>query len=160
MKTLKTIIGAWQHTNLMLRIFIGIIIGSVLALTVPGISAVSLLGDLFVGALKAMAPVLVAVLVTSSVATARAGLGSRFRTVITLYMLTTLMAAVIAVVASFLFPVGITLADVQGASGNAPGALGDVFRNIVNNVMSNPITAIANANYLSILFWAVVIGMA
>ena len=160
MKTLKTIIGAWQHTNLMLRIFIGIFIGSVLALTVPGISAVSLLGDLFVGALKAMAPVLVAVLVTSSVATARAGLGSRFRTVITLYVLTTLMAAVIAVVASFLFPVGITLADVQGASGNAPGALGDVFRNIVNNVMSNPITAIANANYLSILFWAVVIGMA
>ena len=84
MKKQKTIIGAWQQTNLMLRIFIGIIIGSVLALTVPGISVVSMLGDLFVGALKAMAPVLVAVLVTSSVATARAGLGSHFRTVITL----------------------------------------------------------------------------
>ena len=81
MKTLKAIIGAWQQTNLMLRIFVGIVAGSVLALTVPGISAISLLGDLFVGALKAMAPVLVAVLVTSSVATARAGLGSRFRTV-------------------------------------------------------------------------------
>lgn len=160
MKTLKAIIGAWQQTNLMLRIFVGIVAGSVLALTVPGISAISLLGDLFVGALKAMAPVLVAVLVTSSVATARAGLGSRFRTVITLYMLTTLMAAVVAVVASFLFPVGIALADVQGASGSAPGALGDVFRNIVGNVMSNPVTAIANANYLSILFWAVVIGIA
>ena len=120
MKKQKTIIGAWQQTNLMLRIFIGIIIGSVLALTVPGISVISMLGDLFVGALKAMAPVLVAVLVTSSVATARAGLVSRFRTVITLYMLTTLMAAVIAVVGSFLFPVGIALADVQGASGSAP----------------------------------------
>ena len=144
----------------MLRIFVGIVAGSVLALTVPGISVVSMLGDLFVGALKAMAPVLVAVLVTSSVATARAGLGSRFRTVITLYMLTTLMAAVVAVVASFLFPVGIALADVQGASGSAPGALGDVFRNIVGSVMSNPVTAIANANYLSILFWAVVIGIA
>ena len=81
MKTLKAIIGAWQQTNLMLRIFVGIVAGSVLALTVPGISVVSMLGDLFVGALKAMAPVLVAVLVTSSVATARAGLGSRFRTV-------------------------------------------------------------------------------
>lgn len=160
MKTLKAIIGAWQQTNLMLRIFVGIVAGSVLALTVPGISVVSMLGDLFVGALKAMAPVLVAVLVTSSVATARAGLGSRFRTVITLYMLTTLMAAVVAVVASFLFPVGIALADVQGASGSAPGALGDVFRNIVGSVMSNPVTAIANANYLSILFWAVVIGIA
>lgn len=160
MKTLKAIIGAWQQTNLMLRIFVGIVAGSVLALTVPGISVVSMLGDLFVGALKAMAPVLVAVLVTSSVATARAGLGSRFRTVITLYMLTTLMAAVVAVVASFLFPVGIALADVQGASGSAPGALSDVFRNIVGSVMSNPVTAIANANYLSILFWAVVIGIA
>ena len=160
MKTLKAIIGAWQQTNLMLRIFVGIVAGSVLALTVPGISVVSMLGDLFVGALKAMAPVLVAVLVTSSVATARAGLGSRFRTVVTLYMLTTLMAAVIAVVGSFLFPVGIALADVQGASGSAPGALGDVFRNIVGSVMSNPVTAIANANYLSILFWAVVIGIA
>lgn len=160
MKTQKTIIGAWQQTNLMLRIFVGIVIGSVLALTVPGISAVSLLGDLFVGALKAMAPVLVAVLVTSSVATARAGVGSRFRTVITLYMLTTLMAAVVAVVGSFLFPVGIALADVQGASGSAPGALGDVFRNIAGSVMSNPLTAIANANYLSILFWAAVIGLA
>ena len=160
MKTLKAVIGAWQQTNLMLRIFVGIVAGSVLALTVPGISAISMLGDLFVGALKAMAPVLVAVLVTSSVATARAGLGSRFRMVITLYMLTTLMAAVVAVVASFLFPVGIALADVQGASGSAPGALGDVFRNIVGSVMSNPVTAIANANYLSILFWAVVIGIA
>lgn len=160
MKTLKAVIGAWQQTNLMLRIFVGIVAGSVLALTVPGISVVSMLGDLFVGALKAMAPVLVAVLVTSSVATARTGLGSRFRTVITLYMLTTLMAAVVAVVASFLFPVGIALADVQGASGSAPGALGDVFRNIVGSVMSNPVTAIANANYLSILFWAVVIGIA
>jgi len=160
MKTLKAVIGAWQQTNLMLRIFVGIVAGSVLALTVPGISVVSMLGDLFVGALKAMAPVLVAVLVTSSVATARAGLGSRFRTVITLYMLTTLMAAVVAVVASFLFPVGIALADVKGASGSAPGALGDVFRNIVGSVMSNPVTAIANANYLSILFWAVVIGIA
>lgn len=160
MKTLKAVIGAWQQTNLMLRIFVGIVAGSVLALTVPGISVVSMLGDLFVGALKAMAPVLVAVLVTSSVATARAGLGSRFRTVITLYMLTTLMAAVVAVVASFLFPVGIALADVQGASGSAPGALGDVFRNIVGSVMSNPVTTIANANYLSILFWAVVIGIA
>ena len=119
-----------------------------------------MLGDLFVGALKAMAPVLVAVLVTSSVSTARAGLGSRFRTVISLYLLTTLMAAVVAVIGSFLFPVQIALADVSSAAGSAPGALGDVFRNIVSQIMTNPITAIANANYLSILFWAVLIGLA
>ena len=144
----------------MLRIFVGIVVGSVLALTVPGVSAISVLGDLFVGALKGIAPVLVAVLVTSSVATAHAGLGARFRTVITLYMLTTLMAAVVAVAASFLFPVPIALADVSGASGVAPGALSDVFRNIVRDVMSNPVTAISKANYLSILFWAVTTGFA
>lgn len=156
----KSIFSKWQQTNLMLRILAGIVIGSVLALTIPGIGAISMLGDLFVGALKAMAPVLVAVLVTSSVSTARAGLGRRFRTVISLYLLTTLMAAVVAVIACFLFPVHIELADVSSASGSAPGALGDVFRNIVGQIMTNPITAIANANYLSILFWAVLIGLA
>ena len=156
----KSILEKWQQTNLMLRILAGIVIGSVLALTVPGISVVSMLGDLFVGALKAIAPVLVAVLVASSVATARAGLGNRFRTIIGLYIFTTLLAAVLAVVGSFLSPVHIALADVAGAENSAPGALGDVFSNIIRDVMSNPVTAIAKANYLSILFWAVVIGLA
>ena len=160
MKTLKAILRFWQQSNLMLRILFGIIIGSVLALTLPGHNIISMLGDLFVGALKGIAPVLVAVLVTSSVATARNGLGSRFRTVILLYMLTTFMAAVIAVFASFLFPINITLANVEAASGSAPGELKDVFNNIIRDVMSNPITAIANAKYLSILFWAVIIGLA
>lgn len=160
MKTLKAILRLWQQSNLMLRILFGIIIGSVLALMLPDHNIISMLGDLFVGALKAIAPVLVAVLVTSSVATARNGLGSRFRTVILLYMLTTLMAAVIAVFASFLFPINIALANVEAASGTAPGELNDVFGNIIREVMSNPITAIANAKYLSILFWAVIIGLA
>ena len=160
MKSLKSVLQSWQQSNLMLRILFGIIIGSVLALILPGHNVISMLGDLFVGALKGIAPVLVAVLVTSSVATARNGLGSRFRTVILLYMLTTLMAAVIAVFASFLFPINITLANVEAASGSAPGELNDVFNNIIRDVMSNPITAIANAKYLSILFWAVIIGLA
>ena len=157
---LRSILQAWQKSNLMLRILIGIIIGAVLALTIPGHSIIAILGELFVGALKAMAPVLVAILVMSSVATARKGIGSRFRTIILLYMLTTLMAAVVAVVGSFLFPVNIALVNVASATGAAPGQLSDVFRNFLNGIMSNPITAIANANYLSILFWAVVIGLA
>ena len=158
--TLQSILQAWQKSNLMLRILIGIIIGAVLALTIPGHSIIAILGDLFVGALKAMAPVLVAILVMSSVATARNSIGSRFRTIILLSMLTTLMASVIAVVGSFLFPVNIALVNVESATGSAPGQLSDVFRNFLNGIMSNPITAIANANYLSILFWAVVIGLA
>lgn len=160
MGIIKTTLDRWQQSNLMLRISAGIVIGSIFALVLPGIGAFSMLGDLFVGALKAIAPVLVALLVTSSIATAREGLGSRFRTIITLYILTTLMAAVIAVLGSFLFPVNIELASVSEASGNAPGALADVFRNIVREVMSNPVTAVAEAKYLSILFWAVVLGLA
>ena len=160
MKVIRYLISAWQKSNLMLRIFLGIVVGAVLALTMPGYGIISVLGDLFVGALKAMAPILVALLVASSVATARSGMGVRFRIIIALYILTTLMAAVVAVSAGFIFPVPIALADVQGASESAPAALTDVFRNIIGGVMSNPITAIANANYLSILFWAVVIGLA
>ena len=143
-----------------MRILIGIILGTLLALVLPSFGFIAILGDLFVGALKAIAPLLVALLVTSSVATARPGLGSRFRTVVSLYLLTTLMAAVLAVFASRLFPVEVALANVAGATNSAPGQLGDVFRNILSQVMSNPIAAIANANYLSILFWAVIIGLA
>lgn len=161
MHKIKTILLSWQQTNLMLRISIGIITGSILALIAPGHSAISVMGDMFVGALKAMAPVLVAVLVTSSVATARGGLGSRFRLVITLYMLSTLLAAVLAVSGSRLFPVSIALANIESAScAPPPGQLADVFSNIIRDIMSNPISAIINANYLSILFWAVIIGLA
>lgn len=160
MKTLLKIFSAWQKCNLMLRILIGIVIGAVLALTLPGQSAISMLGDLFVGALKGIAPILVAVLVASSVSKARNGLGSRFKSVITLYIFTTLMAAVVAVFVSYLFPVNVVLAGTTSSSNAAPGALSEVFRNIVKEIVCNPIEAVARANYLSILFWAIVMGFA
>lgn len=153
-------VRTWQRYNLVLRIFVGIIIGSVLAIVLPGYNGMALMGDLFVGALKAIAPVLVGVLVISSVSKARQGLGGRFKTVVLLYVLTTLLAAILAVFAVRLFPVEIVLTDVVGASNAAPGALGDVFSNIVNEIMSNPVAAIADANYLSVLFWAIIIGLA
>lgn len=159
--TLLTSAGQkWQKSNLMWRITAGILIGATLALLLPQLNGIALLGKLFVGALKAVAPVLVFVLVVSSVSKARPGLGSRFRKVILLYLATTLAAAVLAVLASRLFPVHIVLTQVESAGNTAPGALGDVFRNILSEVMSNPITAIGNANYLSILFWAIIIGLA
>lgn len=154
------IINAWTRTNLMLRIFIGIIVGTLLATFIPGINAIAMFGDLFVGALKSIAPILVGVLVVASVAKANAGLGGRFKTVVILYMFTTLIAAVLAVFASYLFPVNIEFGNIESAGDNAPGALSDVFRNIVTNIISNPVTALANANYLSILFWAIIIGLA
>lgn len=149
----------WRNTNLMAKIMVGIIIGATLALITPGISAVSILGDLFVGALKSIAPILVGVLVTASVAKANSGLGSRFRTVISLYMTSTLFAAILAVFAARIFPVGIVLSDISATSESAPGGLSDIFRQILKNITVNPVTALSGANYLSILFWAVIIGL-
>ncbi len=157
---IKTIVRVWGNTNLMLRIFCAIIIGSVLALTCPGLSGISILGTLFVGALKAIAPVLVAVLVMASVAKARQGLGERFRVVIILYMASTLLAAIVAVFASQLFPLQLALAGVSGAENAAPGELGNVFQNLARDIMSNPLTAVSSASYLSVLFWAVIFGVA
>ena len=160
MKILENILNAWNRTNLMFRIAAGIVLGAMLALVIPGYGGIGMLGTLFVGALKAIAPVLVFVLVVSSVARARAGLGSRFRKVVMLYMMTTLSAAMLAVFASRIFPVTIMFPNVGNVSGSAPGGLSEVFMNIVTGVMSNPVKAIMEANYLSILMWAVIIGLA
>ena len=154
------IIKAYTRTSLILRIFAGVVIGALLAVSLPGYNGMCILGDLFVGALKGIAPVLVAVLVASAIAKSGSGLSSRFNTVITLYLFTTLLAAIFAVLASHFFPVGISVDNVASVEGAAPGALDEVFRKILKDITSNPLAAIANANYLSILFWAVVIGLA
>lgn len=156
---MMNIIKKYTEVSLMLRIFIGLVIGAILALLAPGYALPSVFGHLFVNALKAIAPVLVAILVVNSVARAESGLGPRFRTVILLYMVTTIMAAVAAVVVSFLFPITLRLEDaVVGQS--APGALSDVFMNLVGSIVANPINSVATANYLGVLFWAVVFGLA
>lgn len=154
------ILDLYRSTNLMTRILVGIIIGASLALLIPGITSISILGDLFVGALKGIAPILVFILVTSSVSKAGSGLGGRFKTVISLYLASTLLAAILAVFAARIFPVEIVLNDMTAASNGSPGSLGDVFKTILKDITINPVTALASANYLSILFWSVIIGLA
>ena len=160
MNIVNRTLHAYVNSNLMMRILIGLIIGASLALLVPNITVMTILGRLFIGALKAIAPVLVALLVTSAIAKSRTGLGKRFRTVIALYITSTLIAAVVAVLASRAFPIAITLPDTGSYDGEAPGTLADVFLKIVGDIMCNPITAIANASYLSILMWAIILGFA
>ncbi|MCR5841066.1 MAG: serine/threonine transporter SstT [Bacteroidales bacterium] len=147
----------WARTSLVLRILVGLVIGAVLGLTLPGWSWIGILGTIFVSALRAIAPVLVAILVAASIARAGGGLGSRFRTVITLYLVSTLCAALVAVVGSTLFPVTLQLQDV--AEGSAPSALTDVFKNLLTNMVANPLQSIAQANYIGILFWAILLGL-
>ena len=106
------ILSRWSRTSLVLRILIGLIIGAGLGLIVPQWTGISILGIVFVSALKAIAPILVAVLVATSIAKAGSGLGPRFRVVISRYMLSTFIAALCGVAGSFLFPVTLQLRDV------------------------------------------------
>lgn len=156
---MKSLLRKWNDTSLILRIVIGLVIGIVLALVVPQATAISVLGTLFVGALKAIAPILVFVLVMSSLAQATEGIGKRFRTVIILYMLSTLLASVLAVLASFAFPVTLKLAD-TATDTIPPSGIAEVFTNLLNNAVSNPVDALANANYIGILVWAIILGLA
>lgn len=156
----RSIFQLWTKSNLMLRILGGIILGTILALLVPNIAGISMLGTLFVGALKSIAPILVAVLVASSISRANQGLGSRFRVVIALYLVSTLLAAILSVLAIRIFPVNVLLRGAVSETQTAPGQLTDIFHNIIQNLMTNPLSAIINANYLSILLWAIVIGLA
>jgi serine/threonine transporter len=156
---MKNLIRKWNDLSLIIRIVIGLLIGIVLALTVPQATFIAELGTLFVGALKAIAPILVFVLVMSSLAQASAGIGKKFRTVIFLYMLSTLLAATAAVCASYLFPVTLKLTDAVTDT-TPPGGIGEVFSNLLNNAVTNPVSSLMNANYIGVLTWSIILGLA
>ena len=156
---MRNILKKWNGLSLILRIEIGLVIGIVLALAVPQFTAISVLGTMFVGALKAIAPILVFVLVMSSLAQATEGIGKQFRMVIFLYMFSTLLAAVLAVLASFAFPVSLKLTE-AAADATPPSGITEVFANLLNNIVSNPIDSLANANYVGILTWSIILGLA
>ena len=154
-------IQKWNSMSLIVRILIGLIVGAVLGLLLPGLSFIKVLGTLFVGALKAIAPLLVFVLVSSSLANAKGGGMSRFRTVIFLYMFSTLCAAVVAVLVNFAHPVTLKLSGLDAAAGySAPGSMSEIIMNLFLSVIANPVDALAKANYIGILFWAVIFGLA
>ncbi len=156
---MKTIARAWSSISLVKRIIIGLIIGALLGVFAPtGIEIISLLGTLFVSALKGVAPVLVFFLVISALANARAA-GS-MKTIVILYMISTFLAALTAVVASFLFPSTITLIDAAETAQASPQDIGEVLTALVMNIVSNPVDALMNANYIGILAWAIVLGIA
>ena len=154
----KDVLRKYNEVSLVKRILIGLVVGALLGLFAPkDMEVVTLLGTLFVSALKAVAPVLVFFLVISALANAKAA-GS-MKTVVLLYLVSTLVASLVAVVASFLFPTTLTLVEpaVEQAS---PAGVGEVLVSLVTNVVSNPVGALMNANYIGILAWAVVLGIA
>ncbi len=156
-----SIIKKWNSLSLIVRILIGLIIGAILGFVLPSYTWIGVPGELFVGALKAIAPILVFVLVASSLANSKGGNMTKFRTVIALYLISTLAAAIVSVFTSFLFPVRIPLTGVEVAdAAAAPEGMGDVVMTLLKNIIANPVDALANANYIGILFWAVIFGLA
>ena len=156
---MKRIIRAWNKTNLIKRIGFGMTIGAILGLLVPNVSGIDLLGDLFVGGLKAIAPILVFALVANSLSQHQKGQDSNMKTVIFLYLLGTFAAALVAVMASFLFPVQIVLSSAS-TEVSPPDGIGQVLSNLLLKVVDNPVNALIQANYIGILSWAVVFGIA
>ena len=159
MKTLKKIAAAYNGVSLILRIAIGLVIGAILALVCPGATWLQELGNLFVGALKGIAPVLVFVIVASALAQGTSKLDRRFGTVVWLYMLTTFLAAILSVVTSMIFPQTLVFPEAAKAE-VIPQGLGEVMHTLLANIVSNPISAIMNGNYIGILMWACLFGVA
>lgn len=156
---MKKVLQKWNEISLVKRIICGLIVGIILGLVLPQAKPISLLGDLFVGALKAVAPLLVLFLVMGALSAHKEGKQTNMRSIIALYLLGTFLAGCVAVVASFLFPVTLTLA--QGAGDvTPPSGVSEVLKSLLMNVVSNPIDALANANYIGILAWAVMLGIA
>ena len=157
------LIKKWNSMSLILRICIGLVIGAALGLLLPGQTWIGVPGTLFVGALKAIAPVLVFVLVASSLASAKGGTdtAARFRRVIFLYLFSTLCAAVVAVIVNFAHPVVLSVEGIDDAANlTAPDSMTEIIMNLLSSVIANPVDALADANYIGILFWAVILGVA
>lgn len=156
---MKGIVKKYNQSSLILRIIIGLIIGIILGLLFPHATAISILGDMFVGALRALAPVLVFVLIIAALSAGNSRLDKKFGLVIQMYMLTTFLAAVVAVIASFIFPITIKLGDAYQAE-SVPQGIAEVLHNLLMNMVENPVSALYNANYIGILTWAIIFGLA
>lgn len=148
-----------RHGSLVTQIFMGLMVGIALAILWPDAARATILfGTLFVGALKAVAPLLVFVLVMSSIANHEKGVQTNMRTVLVLYAVGTFAAALVAAGGSFLFPMELTFKPVTEEL-SPPGNVIQVLKNLVLSMVDNPFKALMNANYIGVLTWAIVLGL-
>lgn len=158
---MSNFIKKWTESSLILKIIIGLAIGTVLGIFLPEYQFIGFPGELFVGSLKAIAPLLVFVLVASAISKAKKGIGSRFKTVIIFYLFSTFLAAVVAVVGSTLFPVSMPLNSAVVSNATAvPSGVDEVLSGLILKMVTNPIQLLIDGEYLGILFWSVVFGIA
>ncbi len=156
----KGLLARLAQGSLVKQILVGLVLGILLAMvSKPAAEATGLLGTLFVGALKAVAPVLVLMLVMASIANHQHGQKTNIRPILFLYLLGTFSAALTAVVFSFLFPSTLHLTSAAGDI-TPPSGIVEVLRGLLMSMVSNPITALMNGNYIGILVWAIGLGFA
>ena len=158
-KALRGVADKYNGVSLIIRIIVGLIAGTALALVVPPMTWIGEFGTLFVSALKAVAPILVFVLVASALAQGNSKLDGRFGTVLFLYLFTTFLSAVVAVLTSRMFPQTISLGDAADAD-VVPQGLSEVVQTLLTNIVANPIQAMIDGNYICILMWACLFGLA
>jgi serine/threonine transporter len=156
---MKNLLLKWNQWSLVKRILVGMVVGVILALTIPDAAGwVSIFGTLFVSALKSVAPVLVLFIVMAAISRHQSGQQTNMKSIIALYAISTFLAGATAVVVSFLFPVSLSLVSTaEGVS--PPSGIVEVLRSLLFNVVDNPVKAIANANYIGILTWAILLGI-
>ena len=157
---MKRFISTWNRTSLIKRIAIGVVVGAVLGLLVPKFTVIGLLGDMFVGGLKAIAPLLVFALVANALSQTREGQQSNMKTVIVLYLFGTFAAALTAVISHYIFPISLKLRAAAATKATVPQGVGEVFKDLLLKMVDNPVNALAQANYIGVLVWAVVFGFA
>lgn len=158
-KAIRGVADKYNGVSLIIRIIVGLIAGTALALVVPHMTWIGEFGTLFVSALKAVAPILVFVLVASALAQGNSKLDGRFGTVLFLYLFTTFLSAVVAVLTSRTFPQTISLGDAADAD-VVPQGLSEVVQTLLTNIVANPIQAMIDGNYICILMWACLFGLA
>ena len=153
---------AWYNRiGLIWQIIIGMIIGIIIGQFIPSAApTVGILGSLFVGALKAVAPFLVFILVTAAIAQHNEGAQTHMRPILLLYLIGTFGAAVIAVAASFMYPTTLTLVAAPETNLAPPSGIAEVLKNVLMSLVSNPISALSSGNYIGILAWALMLGFA
>ena len=158
---MRSIVDAYLRLGLVPLIVLALVIGTIIGVVAPSFGlSLGILGSIFVGALKAVAPVLVFVLVLAAVSNQRIGADSRIKPIIFLYLVGTFSAALVAVGASFMFPTELVLNNIESVEQAAPQSLREVLTNLLMNLVANPVASLANANYMGILTWAVLIGLA
>lgn len=158
---MERLVARYKQSNLIVLILIGMVVGVIIALVSPTAAmAVSILGTLFVGALKAVAPALVLVLVATAIATKPVGVQTNIKPIVQLYAIGTFLSALIAVIVSFSFPLTLVLANGPEAGLTPPQNIITVIKGFLVSMVDNPIKALSTGNYIGVLTWAIAAGLA